>query len=64
MSPIVTLNESESDVFEEKCNELAEQGYILQSCYCGFFGRDGYTPVSLWYAIFALPEAVQNIYKN
>jgi hypothetical protein len=59
MNAVVTLDENRSDVFEEKCNELVQQGYIMQSSYCSFFDRDGYTPQGIWMAIFTLPEAVQ-----
>ena len=59
MNAIVTVNESRSDTFEKKCNELVAQGYILQSSHCSFFDRDGYTPEGIWLAIFALPDVVQ-----
>lgn len=59
MKAIITLNESKSEVFEKKCNELVQQGYIMQSSHCSFFNRDDYTPEAIWFAIFALPEVVQ-----
>ena len=61
MDAIKVVNEQKSNVFENKCNELVQQGYIMQSCYCDFFNphfNQDYTPEAIWFAIFALPEAV------
>lgn len=59
MDAIKVVNKNSSKDFELECNELAEQGYIMQSCYCGYFNpnlNSDYSPDALWFAIFALPE--------
>jgi hypothetical protein len=62
MDAIKVVSERRSDDFERECNELAEQGYIMQSCYCGYFNpnlNQDYSPEPIWFAIFALLEHAQ-----
>ena len=62
MEAIKIVNKESSREFEEECNKLTDQGYLMLSCYCGFFNPNlisDYTPRAIWYAIFALPEYAQ-----
>ena len=62
MDAIKVVNGENSREFEEECNVLARQGYLMVSCYCGFFNPNlssDYTPGPIWHAIFAMPRHIQ-----
>ncbi len=62
MDAVKVVNKESSREFEKECNDLANQGYLMVSCYCGFFNPNlssDYTPEAIWYAIFALPGHAQ-----
>ncbi len=49
--PVVTVDESKADVFEERCAALVKDGYRLDSSDCGFLGPE-YDHCASWMAIF------------
>ncbi len=64
MEAIKVVNKENSREFEKECNDLAGQGYLMVSCYCGFFNPNlssDYAPRAIWYAVFALSGHAQYV---
>jgi len=53
--PVIVVDESDSDKFEERCKRLHEEGYLLQSSSCGFANSEAYDYCTSLQAIWALP---------
>lgn len=62
MDAVKVVSKDNSRDFESKCNALAREGYLMVSCYCGFFNPNlssDYAPGPIWCAIFAMPRYIQ-----
>jgi len=55
--PVVTVNESDSQIYEQKCADLIQQGYVLVSASCGFINSESYDYCSSFQAILASLES-------
>lgn len=60
MKKIIVLNENDESVFEEKCSDLIDKGYVLHSSSCSFVNSDEYNFCSVLQAIFILKECCKS----
>ena len=50
--PVVAINITDENEFEDRCKELIGDGYKLSSSYCGFANSESYDFCSSYQAIF------------
>jgi hypothetical protein len=55
--PIVIVNETGKENFQNLCSKMVEDGYILSSSSCGFVNSKDYNFQDIFQAIFVLPCA-------
>ncbi len=48
--------------FEDKCNELVQQGYRLQACGCNSIRMGTCSLDEVWFAVFGLTETITQLH--
>ncbi len=51
-SPILVVEHSDSDKFQDECRQLIEADYRLDSSHCGFVNSDAYDFCASYHAVF------------
>ncbi len=49
--------------FEDKCNELVQQGYRLQACGCNTNRWGTCSSDEVWFAVFGLTETITQLHN-